>query len=117
MNKIIFILFVIILCSCSPTRYYLVYNADVYLDDKNIYNNVLVFDQQKENEIFFYDESRTGHLLMGNVSLKNCTDTTIIRKWSGNGKPTYVWRMPQVLLRDNSTIAHWMIVYLIMTII
>ena len=71
---------IIILTSCSSTQY-LVYNADVHLNDEKLYTNVLVFDKQVKNEIFFYDSDRKGHLLMGDVSLKNCSDTTIVKRW------------------------------------
>lgn len=78
MKKILFVILLILLSSCS-NPYYLVYRGDIYLDNEHLYTDVLVLDKQKENEIFFYDSSRTGHLLMGNVSVKNCTDTTSVK--------------------------------------
>ena len=78
MIKYISLFIILLLCSCSTS--YLVYNADVYMDDEKLGENVLVFDKQKENELFFYDSSKTGHFLMGNITVKNCTDTTIVKR-------------------------------------
>ena len=50
------------------------------MDDEKLGENVLVFDKQKENELFFYDLSKTGHFLMGNITVKNCTDTIIVKR-------------------------------------
>lgn len=50
------------------------------MNDEKLGENVLVFDKQKENELFFYDLSKKGHFLMGNITVKNCTDTTIVKR-------------------------------------
>lgn len=38
-------------------------------------------DHQFEDKLFFYDNNRVGHFLVGDITVKNSTDTTIIKKF------------------------------------
>ena len=80
MMKWISITFIILFAMSCSTSYYLSYNGDVYLSGKEVYKDVQVLDKQIPNEIFFYDQKRTGHLLMGDVSVKSTSDTVYVKK-------------------------------------
>lgn len=38
-------------------------------------------DHQFEDQLFFYDTNRIGHFLVGDITVKNSTDTIIIKKF------------------------------------
>ena len=45
-----------------------------------VYENVKVLDKQTPNEIFFYDQKKNGHLLMGDIVVKNTSDTVYVKR-------------------------------------
>lgn len=66
---------------CSSCSTILVYSGDVYQANECISRNALIMDHQFEDQLFFYDTNRIGHFLVGDITVKNSTDTIIIKKF------------------------------------
>lgn len=80
LTRFLIIAVVLLTSSCGTSSPYLVYDGDVYLSGKKVYENVNILDKQTPNEIFFYDKNKNGHLLMGDVVVKNTSDTVYVKR-------------------------------------
>lgn len=55
------------------------YTADVYLSEQQLCKNAVIKDHGVPGQLFFYDNDRVGHFIIGDISIKNSTDTTFIK--------------------------------------
>ena len=63
------------------------YTADVYLSEQQLCKNAVIKDHGVPGQLFFYDNDRVGHFIIGDITIKNSTDTTFV-KW----KHLMIWR-------------------------
>lgn len=57
------------------------YSGDVYQANKCISKNASIIDYQEDGKLFFYDPKGIGHLLIGEIEVKNSTDTLSIKRY------------------------------------
>lgn len=55
------------------------YTADVYLSKQQLCKNAVIKDHGVPGQLFFYDNDRVGHFIIGDIIIKNSTDTTFIK--------------------------------------
>lgn len=75
----ILIVAVLILNSCATTV--LMYSGDVYQANECISRNASIIDYQEDGKLFFYDPKGIGHLLIGEIEVRNSTDTLSIKRY------------------------------------
>ena len=77
MKYLIALVITLLIYSCSTP--YMVYTADVYLADKRLCKDAVVRDYGTPGKLFFYDNNHIGHYIVGEITVKNSTDTVFIK--------------------------------------
>ena len=77
MERYLALIVLFLLTSCSTP--YMTYTADVYLSEQQLCKNAVIKDYGVPGHLFFYDNDRVGHFIIGDITIKNSTDTTFIK--------------------------------------